>query len=373
MTQVAIIQRRLPHYRVPLFEAMRSRLADQGIQLQLLHGMPTAEEALKKDSGNLDWALPLPTRYFAGGKLMWQPFARVTRGCDLVIVTQENKHLNNLWPLLNPLRRQKLAFWGHGRNMQSARPDGMGERFKRWTTRRVDWWFAYTELSAQFVRDDGFAADRITVLNNSIDTSALQAAVDTAALNGRQALREALRLQPTGPVALFIGSLYQDKRLDFLLEAARQIRERIPDFQLLVAGDGPQRDMVRAAAQQHTWIKSLGSVQGERKAQCLAVADVMLNPGLVGLGILDAFVAGLPMLTTDCRLHSPEIAYLQQGENGSMTTDDMTTYVDHCTHLMNDTAGLARLRQAARASAAKYSIEAMARRFCEGIQRALMA
>jgi glycosyltransferase involved in cell wall biosynthesis len=370
-TTVAIIQRRLTHYRVPLFEAMRAELAEKDIQLRLLHGTPTKEEALKKDSGHLPWAEPLRTRYFANGKLMWQPFAHATAACDLVIVTQENKHLNNLPPLLNPWRRQRLAFWGHGRNMQAARPDGAGERFKRWTTRQVDWWFAYTELSARFVREDGFPAERISVLNNSIDTGALRARVNDAKLLPPTALRAQLRLAQPGPVGLFMGSLYADKRLEFLIEAAVRIRRQVPNFQLLIAGDGPQRGLVEQAAGLHPWIRWVGAVQGSDKAACLAVADLMLNPGLVGLGILDAFVAGLPMVTTDCGLHSPEIAYLDTGINGAMTDNTVEAYSTHCLALLNQHERRKAMGHAASLAADTFSIAAMAQRFCSGIQRAL--
>ena len=368
--EVAIIQRRLPHYRLPLFNGLRERLGREGIRLRLLHGDPTPTERAKNDSGHLPWAEPLATRYFAGGKLMWQPFARQTARADLVIVTQENKHLHNLPPLLNPWRRQKLAFWGHGRNMQALHPNGLGERFKRWTSCRVDWWFAYTEVSAASVRESGFPNQAITVLNNSIDTATLAAAMQVARRTPRADLRAALGLGP-GPVGVFMGSLYAEKRIDFLLAAAVELNRQRPGFQLVIAGDGPDRERVQRAVAEHPCIRWLGSVHGERKAQVLAAADVMLNPGLVGLSILDAFVAGLPLLTTDCRLHSPEIAYLQQGYNGMMTADALGDFVAAVQSVLSDPARLQALQHVARQSADKYSIEQMVQRFSDGIMQAL--
>ncbi|MFY9509562.1 MAG: hypothetical protein WAQ05_01135, partial [Rubrivivax sp.] len=174
---VTVVQRRLTHYRVPLFEQMRQRLDADGIDFRLLHGEATAPEAAKHDAGHIAWAETLPTRYLLDGRLCWQPFMHRAAASDLVVVTQENKLLNNLLAIASPWRRPALAFWGHGRNMQAPQPDGARERFKRWTTNRVDWWFAYTALSADFVRNDGFPAARITVLDNSIDTGELRAAV----------------------------------------------------------------------------------------------------------------------------------------------------------------------------------------------------
>ena len=156
MKTVAIVQRRMTHYRLPLFERMRAELLARGIRLRVLHGEPTLAEASKDDRGTLDWAEHLPTRYFAGGRILWQPFMGRVHDADLVILPQENKHLHNLPALFNPWRHRRLAFWGHGRNMQSDNPDSLLERLKRHSVCRVDWWFAYTEISAACVRDAGF-------------------------------------------------------------------------------------------------------------------------------------------------------------------------------------------------------------------------
>jgi hypothetical protein len=46
---VALVQRRLTSYRVPLFELMRDLLARENIRLRLLHGEPDRAEQSKAD------------------------------------------------------------------------------------------------------------------------------------------------------------------------------------------------------------------------------------------------------------------------------------------------------------------------------------
>jgi L-malate glycosyltransferase len=368
MTQtVAIIQRRLTDYRVPLFELMRKRLAEQDIMLRVLQGNPSALEATKNDGGVLAWAEHLPTRYLAGGRICWQPFMHRVRDCDLVVITQENKLVNNLWPLLDPWRRPKLAFWGHGRNMQSTRQKGLLERFKRWTTRHVDWWFAYTEMSAGLVREAGFEPHRITVLNNSIDMASLGQAIALARQKPKAELRARFNLPAQGPVGLYIGSLYAEKRIPLLIAAAREVHRQLPDFRLLIAGAGPDQGLVERAAAESAFITFLGSVYGERKAEVLATSDLLLNPGLVGLGILDAFAAGIPILTTDCRLHSPEISYLVPGYNGLIAPESQSNFSESILHILQQPDQMKLLCAGAAASANEYSVDRMARRFCGGI------
>ncbi len=368
MATICIAQRRLTQYRVPLFNALRDRLRASGIQLRLLVGQASAAEIAKSDSAVLDWAVPVPTRYVAG--LCWQPLGQYVENAELVVVTQENRLLYNHW-LLMRARSFKLAFWGHGGNFQSTSPRGFRERFKSWTSRQVDWWFAYTSLSVDRIRRAGFPAERITTLNNSVDTEELRRNYARAMPGDIVRLKRSHDLN--GPVGLFIGSLYADKRLPFLIEAAQRIRKAIPNFSLVVIGDGPLADLIIRSTVQYPWIKFVGRKTGFDKALYAAAADLYLNPGLVGLGILDSFCYELPMVTTDCGLHSPEIAYLVPNVNGRITTNDINAYSATVVELLKDEGGLARLKAGCQFSAFQYNLGNMVTNFSEGIQRALGA
>lgn len=367
--KVTIVQRRLTHYRAPFFELLRAVLEKQQIQLELLVGVGNKGEERKLDAGVLDWAISIPTRYFAGERICWQPIHRYLNKTDLVVVTQENALLANHLMILLP-RKSKLAFWGHGANLQSNSPNGLKERFKRWTTNRVDWWFAYTQMSADLVTAAGFPGNRITVLNNAVDTSEMRRQRQSVTPEETRALRESLGFGP-GSVGAFVGSLYADKRLDFLFAAAEAIRQGVPDFHLLIVGDGPERGKVQAWCAAHPWARWVGARFGRDKISYLSVAQVMVNPGLVGLGILDAFVCGVPMLTTDCGIHSPEIAYLANGANGVITADDLDAYVQACVDLLRNHRVLEVLRISCFASAKEYTMENMAHRFADGIKEAM--
>lgn len=374
--RVLIHQRRLTHYRVPLFERLRTLLADDDIALDLVHGQPDPSEVGKKDSGHLPWAVAVQNRYWRVSEkyVCWQPTPVLAAAPDLVIVTQENSLLSN-YPLL--LKRRfggpRLAYWGHGANLQSGNPHGLKERFKRWTTNQVDWWFAYTGLSVDLVKRSGFPSERITNLENAIDTAGLRADLGRVTPAGLAALRDELGWgdECAGHVGLFLGSLHADKRLDFLIQAADRLHAMDPLFRLLIVGDGPLRDWLAPECAARPWCAWVGAKSGEEKARHLALADVLLNPGLVGLGILDAFVAGAPMLTTDCGLHSPEIAYLRDGENGLMTADEVESFAAAATRLLTDTDRRAKLAASCREAARHYTVENMAANFHAGILRAL--
>ncbi|WP_158218270.1 glycosyltransferase family 4 protein [Roseateles puraquae] len=368
--RVLVVQRRLTHYRVPFFELLRRDLRDAGLELCLAHGEPTAQEATKRDSGELSWAVRLPTRYFLDGRICWQPFGHLARDAAVTVITAENKMLCNLGEQFLA-RNRRVLLWGHGANLQGNR-DSLRERFKARVALRADWWLAYTDMSRDLVRALGFPSDRITVLQNAVDTAELSAQFQAVTPQAQQRLRAELGLTE-GPVGLYVGSLYTEKRIEFLLEAARALRQRVPGFQLLIIGGGPQQHLVDAAAQGASWIKVLGIRKGADKALAASLADVMLNPGLVGLNILDSFVGGTPMITTDCGLHSPEIAYLASGRNGVMTADSLDAFVQASAALLQDRSAREAMRAACLADGARYTIEQMSRHFTQGVVAALAA
>ena len=367
--RVLCVQRRLTHYRVPLFEAVRTLLAADGIDFELAHGQPTQVERLKQDEGQVAWADHVPCRYWWHGHVCWQNPGHLARVADLVIVTQENKLLYNLWAMA-VRRPRRLAYWGHGRNFQARKPDGWSERLKRLLARRVDWWFAYTGLTSRLVQTTGFPANRITDTQNAADTNELVRQCNAVTVSDINSFRSRLRVGP-GPVGVFIGSLYEEKRVEFLLQAADQLAALVPGFMLVVAGTGPQSQLLEQATAKNAWLRYAGVLRGDQKAVCLQTATVMLNPGLVGLGILDSFAAGLPMVTTDCGVHSPEIDYLRTGQNGVMTANTLTDFVEAARRLLTDPAWRRQLGEAAKADAAHYTIDNMAQNFRRGVLAAL--
>lgn len=371
-----IVQYRLLHYRLAMFERLRQACADRGIKLELVTGQATRRESVRADEGSLPWARKVINRVWEVGSRdwLWQPLPADLRHADLVVVMQESRLLSNYLLLLRRVLggRTRVAYWGHGRNFQSDRPDGLRERWKRRLITQVDWWFAYTELSAALVQAAGFPAKRITCLNNAIDTNGFKADLAACSEHELAQLRQALGLSDSAPVGLFCGSLYPDKRLDLLVAAADLVHAKRPDFVLLVIGNGPSMPQMQEAASSRPWLKLLGVRTGREKALQFRLAGVMLNPGLVGLHIVDAFCAGLVMVTTRAARHSPEVAYLEDGVNGVSTADTPSAYAEAVLGLLNAPHRLAAMQANARADAERYSLNAMVCNFADGIALALM-
>ena len=307
----------------------------------------------------------------AGTRACWQHVHAHLRDADLVVLSQENSLLSN-YPLLFAGRSsRRVAFWGHGANFQRRSAARLSEALRRWTAQSVDWWFGDTVLSVDAVVEAGFPRERITQLDNAADTLTLRDECASISEEEVNAARTALGLG-SGFTAVALGSLYPERRIDFLLEACDQLVRTAPDFQLIVIGAGPEAGKVERAATTRPWCRYLGPQVGRPKALYLAMADVMLNPGVVGLGILDAFASVSPLITTACPGHGPEIAYLEE-DNGVMTADDVPSFVEACLRLRADSSALERLRDGCRSGAARYTLERTVGNFADGIRAALAA
>jgi glycosyltransferase involved in cell wall biosynthesis len=371
MHKVVIIQRRMTHYRVPLFNLLRDRLALYNVNLVVVFGDPTLEETGKSDSGVLPWGVHTACKYWLNGKLCWQNSFSIVRDADLVVVTQENKLIfNYLFQLIRG--KTAFAFWGHGRNFQEANLNSIRERLKRKFLGSVDWWFAYTQVSADVIVSDGkFSKDCVTVLNNSVDNLELSNHLLEISEAELRQVKDEFGIG-AGPIAIVVASLHSNKRLDFLLEVAWLLRETLKDFQLLIVGDGPERPFVqRAVAQSDGWIHWFGAQKGRQKAVILKMANIILNPGMIGLGILDSFVAKIPMVTTPYKFHSPEIAYLENGVNGLIAPDNVDLYSRAVIELLENKSVYERMQKGCEVSAREITLEKMVDRFCDGIIRCL--
>lgn len=369
MPSVLITQEHMPAFRVGFYEILRRKLAAEGVKLDVIYA-PNQRNTFV--TAEVDWAIKVPIHWLRG-KIGWQPVLRHCLGRDLVVVQQETKYLvNPVLQLWSKLGGPKVAYWGHGKNFQAADPDSRGERIKAWLSRHVDWWFAYNRLSGDAVRAIGFPNDRITEVMNSIDTALLRRTMEETSPQTLIDLKKELHID-SQQVAVYTGGLYKAKRIEFLLQAALAIRERVPDFHLIVIGHGPDEAIIKAAAAKHPWIHPVGPKDDRGKVPYWMISKLLLVPGLVGLVVVDALALGVPLITTDYPFHSPEIDYLVNGGNGLLVPcgEDSRIYADAVSDLLEDEAKRLLLAETARRDGERYSFDAMAANFTEGVMRCL--
>jgi len=374
MKQVSYIFPISHHYRAPFHERLRAILSHHDVHYTVVYCAPRDENVKKNDTIDISWGEKVSSTAFPGGMIYQHGLMQAMKS-DLVIIQQENKLLlNYILTIASRIGIKKVAYFGHGRNFQSRNREGLSERFKRFWATKVDWWFAYTEETRAHIQHLGFPSERITVFNNSVNTALMRQQLSASTEESRGALAESIGLAGKN-VGVFVGGVYPDKRMEFLINAADRIRNQIPDFELIIIGGGADLPLVNKLAQTRPWIHVLGPRFGQEKIELMALGHVFMMPGLMGLAILDAGTVGLAIATTAFPWHSPEIAYLEPGISGLKVADWENTeaYAREVTALLLDRPALERMREGARAMADRYSIEAMAENFASGVLKALAA
>jgi glycosyltransferase involved in cell wall biosynthesis len=371
--KVALVTRIVTHYRVPFYEQLKKDLERLGIELEILYGLDDPRKSERQQAVDLSWGRRIRSRYFNlfGKRLVWLSAGRLLGEADLVVLDQQARQLFSTFYLLRR-SRPPVAFWTHGQShhMDSTR---LGRWLKVHQLRRADWVFGYTDSVFQYASAAGFPQERVTSVENAVDTVDLRRGA--VSLESRRVEQASLfGFEPTS-VGLFLGSMYPDKRLEFLVEAVDQIRHEIPGFGFIAIGSGESSGVIIGAAQDRPWLRYEGHVRGEELGRLASLADVLLLPGLIGLPILDGFALGIPTITIDSGGHSPEIEYLESGVNSLVLRNDTDprTYAASVSELCQNEAALEAMRRECRVSGERYTIENMAARFSCGVAGALSA
>jgi len=151
-----------------------------------------------------------------------------------------------------------------------------------------------SEAGAEWIIDRGVDSDRVSVVRNGRNVEAYD-------VPEPEGLRAELGLGD-GPIVGTVGRLVERKGHHDLLDAWPAVLEAHPDAELVLVGDGPERDALEAHASR-LGIRESVHLLGRRDdvPELLALFDLFAFPshyeGLPG-ALLEAMCAGLPIVTT---------------------------------------------------------------------------
>lgn len=336
MRKVLVLYRTLPQYRVEFYDLLKDELQTKGVELQLIYGDTHFDS--RRDTAHISWGTFRRNKVFKAGpiELIWQPCLKEVRSVDLVIVEQANKLLINYYLIIQKIfSKKKVAFWGHGLDLQAPKKSA-ANRFKRIFINKPSWWFAYTEGVKNFLIDSGFEKDKITVVQNAINTRKMCEDFNAITNEEAMALKNKLGINEDEKVFIYCGALVPYKRIDFLLDAADELAKINYKFKFIVIGSGPMEQLITSASETRPWLIFEGPKFGREKCVYFKFTDIFLHPGAMGLAILDSFAFKTPLITAKDEFHGPEIEYIENGYNGFVTENDLNAYVNTVASLLDD-------------------------------------
>lgn len=190
----------------------------------------------------------------------------------------------------------------------------------------------------------------------------------------RQRTRAKLGVAADTPLLLYAGRLAKEKNLAWLLEVFAQVRARVPESRLALAGGGPFLEELQGMAETRALGDSvlfLGPTPRREMDALYAAADAFCFPSpseTQGLVIGEARAAGAPCVVVDAG-GAPET--VREGEDGfRIPPDDTEAFVTSVVRILQERDLRETLRANARRNARQFTPETMARRIAAVYERA---
>jgi glycosyltransferase involved in cell wall biosynthesis/predicted metal-dependent phosphoesterase TrpH len=206
----------------------------------------------------------------------------------------------------------------------------------------------------------GIAPGRIQRWDRGVDLDRF----DPALRNG-DVLPEAVNV-------LYAGRLSKEKGVELLADAFLEARRRDPRLHLVLAGGGPEEELLRARLGDHATF--LGWLSGEQLARAYASADVFLFASATetfGQVVLEAQASGLAVVAVD---RGGPSSLIEHGETGLLAPPDSSALADAVVSLTTAPMLLReRVRRGALAAVRGRSWEAALDRLAAAYRIALVA
>jgi L-malate glycosyltransferase len=170
-----------------------------------------------------------------------------------------------------------------------------GNSFSRWKYRQVDCFIAASEAIRRMLVADGVPADRTVTVHEGIDVEHVLAA---PAVN----VHEAFFLPHGAPVVGNVAALVPHKGQRYLVEAAHQAVQQVPDARFVILGEGDLREQLEKQVREHHLEKHV-LLPGFRTdvLGCIKGFDLFVMSSVtegLGTSLLDAMACARPIVAT---------------------------------------------------------------------------
>jgi teichuronic acid biosynthesis glycosyltransferase TuaC len=199
--------------------------------------------------------------------------------------------------LLAALFGKPLAVTARGTDINLIPDYRFPRKFLQWAGRRADASIGVSAALVDRMRALAFDPARLHVMRNGVDLLRFRPL-------DRAEMRKELGLTG-GPVLLTVGNLHEHKGQRLVVQALALIRQVHPDAQLLVVGEGPDREVLErqvVAAGLSGAVRLAGAVANQELARWYSAADVLVlassREGWPNV-LLEAMACGTPVVASN--------------------------------------------------------------------------
>ena len=252
------------------------------------------------------------TLSFLGRNLYLFPKRKILFNYDILIF--EHALSNIFIYFLAFFGTKPYILWGHGKTYSHLAFSHV-ETLRRIILKRSSGYFVYTVEGAKYLESLGYPRSQIQILNNSTDVVGLQKAVNKVSRGEIRNFLNKNKIPDSAFRGTFLGTLTREKGIEMLLPVAKKVQKIIPDFQILVFGNGPNVTEIDNLEMRNNGIFYNGIGDISKTALLPFISKFLFIPKGIGLVAVDSFALGLPILTNKDDNYAPEFAYLEPEEN----------------------------------------------------------
>jgi len=359
--RIGVMQRVLPSYRVPLFDALANEF---GGNVSVFAGEPRKNEAL---AGSV---LPKTAKTWKGKNhhffngplyLCWQTglLEWLSDWQPHVLIMEANPRYLNSPAAMRWMQENngKLVGWGLGSPISQGSLSILRISIRKRFIRKFDALITYSTQGACEYEALGFPGNRIFTAPNAVAPRPILPIPERPpAFRGAK------------PVIVFVGRLQKRKKVDALIRACAALP---PDVQplLWIIGDGPQRNVLENLANEiYLPTRFFGAQHGTQLAKHLRSADLFVMPGTGGLAVQEAMSFGLPVIVG---VADGTQADLVRDENGWLLADDsLQALTDTLASALSDISALRKKGSASyRIVSQEINLEKMVAVFSKAVEK----
>jgi glycosyltransferase involved in cell wall biosynthesis len=332
---------RVMHYHVDLFRQLDARLQQRGIELHLLSGrraerelgrVAMVEQVIPAESKFLlrDWRVGSFVFRLALGYLK-----RIRELRPEVVVCPAHPGDLGHWALIWWKRHlnYRLVAWQCGYEYNPG-------CLKRWLLKHFvpsfDYHLAYHSNARRYALEHGAGDSQAEVMHNTLNEAKF---VITGKREALAMLRQRHPEIGERRLVLYVGAVLAEKNLERIVDAMAGLGR--DDAVLMIVGDGPHLPVLRAATAERNDVVFAGQVI-EGVGIYFDAAEVYVLPGTGGLGINEAMVHSLPIISGYADGSADDLVV--DGENGYRLREDSVEELrDRIRQILDSPALVARM------------------------------
>jgi len=326
--RVAIVYQYVALYREPIFKRLS---ADKDVEYTIFSDSRSNvsslevvkfEKNFRADGGMIRWKRV--NNYWFSDSLLWQSGVlniSYKKYYDVIIFLGDIHYLSTwISAVVARITGKRVLYWGHGFRSFDG---GLRSLLKRLYFKIPHGHLLYGNVARDYLKYCGFDDNKLYVVYNALDFGAQTSIHSELSDEKIHAARSKLFENPDYPLLVSMGRIDRDKRLDIVVDAVNVLRQQGFSTNLLVIGDGPDRqnvERIAAGSGSAKSIKFVGAIYGERNlGDLIGSADLCVISGPVGLVIVHAFGYGVPVIAHDeLRAHKPEFELMAPGVTGDL-------------------------------------------------------